>query len=384
MITVLSIFGTRPEAIKMAPVVRELAAQPCLFRSVVCVTGQHRQMLDQVLSLFGIVPDYDLDLMVPGQTLAGITAGVLTGLDPVLAEVEPDWVLVQGDTTTAMAASLAAFYRKIPVGHVEAGLRTEDKFQPFPEEINRRITGVVADLHFAPTEWAADNLRREEVPEERIVVTGNTVIDAIQEVAARPYDPAGTPLAELTRLEKRLILVTAHRRENFGRGISEICAALRTLATERDDVHLVYPVHLNPNVWEPVHAALGDVPNVTLLPPLDYQPLVWLLRHCYLVISDSGGIQEEAPGLGKPVLVLRETTERPEGLAAGTVLLVGANRERILAAARRLLTDPIAYDEMSRARNPYGDGHAAARIADTLAGPRVFSLPVQGYHLLRR
>jgi UDP-N-acetylglucosamine 2-epimerase (non-hydrolysing) len=372
LITVLSVFGTRPEAIKMAPVVRDLAKHPDTFRSVVCVTGQHREMLDQVLQLFEIEPDYDLAVMTPGQTLAGVTAAVLIGLDRVLDEVKPDWVLVQGDTTTAMAASLGAFYRRIPVGHVEAGLRTDDKWQPFPEEINRRITGVIADLHFAPTEWAANNLRREGVPEERIVVTGNTVIDAIQWAAEQPFDPAGTPLADLPIGEKRLILVTAHRRENFGQGISEFCAALRELAT-RDDVHIVYPVHLNPNVWEPVHAALGGVPNVTLLPPQEYRPMVWLLQQCHVVLTDSGGIQEEAPGLGKPVLVLRETTERPEGVEAGTVRLVGAHRKRIVEWVTQLLDEFIAYDRMARSVSPYGDGQAAKRLVEVLRGTPALS-----------
>ena len=358
----------------MAPVVRELAKHPNTFRSVVCVTGQHREMLDQVLSLFEIVPDYDLAVMTPGQTLAGVTAAVLTGLDPVLDEVRPDWVLVQGDTTTAMAASLGAFYRHISVGHVEAGLRTDDKWQPFPEEINRRITGVIADLHFAPTEWAAGNLRREGVPEERIVVTGNSVIDAIQWAAKLPFDHAGTPLADLPLDKKRLIVVTAHRRENFGQGIAEICAALRELAT-RDDVHIVYPVHLNPNVREPVHAALDGVPNITLIPPLEYRPMVWLLQRCHFVISDSGGIQEEAPGLGKPVLVLRETTERPEGVKAGTVLLVGACRERIVEWSTRLLDEPSAYERMAQSVNPYGDGRAARRIAHFLNVNGIDRLP---------
>jgi UDP-N-acetylglucosamine 2-epimerase (non-hydrolysing) len=350
----------------MAPVVRELAAYPAVFHPVVCVTGQHRQMLDQVLDLFEIVPDYDLAVMTPGQTLAGLTAAVLTGLDRVIGEVKPDWVLVQGDTTTAMAASLVAFYRRIPVGHIEAGLRTDDKWQPFPEEINRRITGVVADMHFAPTTWAADNLRREDVPEERILVTGNTVIDAIRTIAALPFDPAATPLADLPLDNKRLIVVTAHRRENFGRGITEICAALRDLATERDDIHIIYPVHLNPLVWEPVHAALTGVPNLTLLPPIEYRELVWLLQQCHFVISDSGGIQEEAVGLGKPVLVLRETTERPEGIAAGTVRLVGASQERIVEWATRLLDDSLAYESMAQAANPYGDGHAAEKVVKAL------------------
>lgn len=366
MITVLSVFGTRPEAIKMAPVVKALEAQPDRFQSVVCVTGQHREMLDQVLRLFEIAPRYDLNIMSPNQTLAEITSRVLAQLDPVLEEVQPDWVLVQGDTTTAMAGSMVAFYRRIKVGHVEAGLRTGDKNQPFPEEINRRITGVIADLHFAPTEWAADNLRREGIPEDHIAVTGNTVIDAIQDVAARPFQPKGGFPEHFPPVDKKLILVTAHRRENFGKGMDEICSALKTLATERDDVHIAYPVHLNPNIQAPVQLSLTNVPNITLLPPLDYQPLVWLMKQSYFVISDSGGIQEEAPGLGKPVLVLRETTERPEGVEAGTVKLVGANRNRILEEATHLLDHEHAFLQMARATNPYGDGSAADKIVGNL------------------
>lgn len=373
MLTVLSVFGTRPEAIKMAPVIRALAAQPETMRSIVCVTGQHREMLDQVLDLFGIVPDFDLDVMRPGQTPSAVAAAVLAGLDPILADVRPDWVLVQGDTTTAMAASLAAFHRRIAVGHIEAGLRTTDKWQPFPEEINRRVVSVIADLHFAPTTRAADNLRREGVPEDRIVVTGNTVIDAIQYVATLPFDPAGTPLADLPISRRRLILVTAHRRESFGQGIAEICAALHELATTRDDLHIVYPVHPNPSVCEPVRMALSGVCNITLLPPLAYRPFVWLLQHCYLVLTDSGGIQEEAPGLGKPVLVLRETTERPEGVEAGTVRLVGASRERIVEWTTWLLDDPGLYDDMARAVNPYGNGAASARIAFWLGSASDFA-----------
>lgn len=350
----------------MAPVIQELAKYPSQVRSVVCVTAQHRQMLDQVLELFQVVPDYDLDLMEEQQRLVQLTARVLTALGPVLAEVKPDWVLVQGDTTTVMAASLAAFYHRIKVGHVEAGLRTHDKYQPFPEEINRRIAGVIADLHFAPTEWAATNLRREGVPNERIIVTGNTVIDAIQQVAAMPFDPTGTPLADLPIGQKRIILVTAHRRENFGRGMEEICAGLRAIAERYADVHLVYPVHLNPNVQEPVYRMLGDVTNITLLPPLDYQPMVWLLKQSYFVITDSGGLQEEAPSLGKPVLVLREVTERPEAVEAGTVRVVGTDRERIVEEAVRLLEDSDAYHAMAQAINPYGDSHAAERIVGAL------------------
>jgi UDP-N-acetylglucosamine 2-epimerase (non-hydrolysing) len=367
MITVMTIFGTRPEAIKLAPVIKALEARPERFRSIVCVTGQHREMLDQVLRLFEIEPDFDLDVMTPNQTLAGVTASVLTRLDPVLESVAPDWVLVQGDTTTAMTASLAAFYRRIKVGHVEAGLRTGDKHQPFPEEINRRITSVVADLHFAPTKWAASNLRREGIPHDRIVVTGNTVIDAIQDIAARPFDPRGTFPEPLPWQGKRLILVTAHRRENFGQGILDICAALATLATTRDDIHMVYPVHPNPSVLGPVTDLLGNVPNITLLPPLDYQPMVWLMQQSYLVISDSGGIQEEAPGLGKPVLVLRETTERPEGVESGTVRLIGTAANAVITNASELLDCAEAYERMAYSINSYGDGMASVSIANALA-----------------
>lgn len=367
MIKVLSVFGTRPEAIKMAPVVRELARHPDVFESKVCVTAQHREMLDSVLKLFEITPDYDLDIMRPEQSLTDVTTAVLRGMEPVLAAEKPDWVLVQGDTNTAMAASLAAYYQQIKVGHVEAGLRTHDKYQPFPEEINRRVVGVIADLHFAPTEWAANNLRREGVPEERIVVTGNTVIDAIQHVAALPFDPVGTPLAGLPIEEKRIILVTAHRRENFGRGMEEICCGLRQVAEQFEDVHLAFPVHPNPHVQEPVHRWLDGMANVTLLPPLDYQPMVWLLKQCHFVITDSGGLQEEAPGLGKPVLVLRETTERPEGVEAGTVKLVGPDRQSIVEWAGQLLGNELAYRRMARATNPYGDGAADERIVRALA-----------------
>lgn len=362
MIKVMTVFGTRPEAIKMAPVIRALKARPDEFECIVTVTGQHREMLDQVLQLFDITPDHDLQVMTANQSLAGMTAKVLERLDPVLEAEKPDWVLVQGDTTTAMAGSLGAFYRQAKVGHIEAGLRTHDKHQPFPEEINRRITTVIADLHFAPTGWAADNLRREGHPEDRIVVTGNTVIDAIQTVAGMPFDPEGHFPDEIIRTDKRIILVTAHRRENFGQGILDICAALKTLATEREDIHIVYPVHLNPNIREPVYRELGDVPNITLLPPLDYQPLVWLMKRSYLIISDSGGIQEEAPGLGKPVLVLRETTERPEGVHAGTVKLVGTRPDSIVSSATGLLDATDAYEAMAQAANPYGDGSAAGRI----------------------
>jgi UDP-N-acetylglucosamine 2-epimerase (non-hydrolysing) len=362
---VLSIFGTRPEAVKMAPVIRRLAAEPRV-ESVVCVTAQHREMLDQVLDLFSIRPDFDLDLMRPDQPLAELTAALFTGLDPVLREARPDWVLIQGDTTSAMAASLLAYYHRARVGHVEAGLRTGDKWQPFPEEINRRVAGAIADLHFAPTEWARQNLLHEGVSPERVIVTGNPVIDALQDVAARPYDVTRGPLATIP-WERRVILVTAHRRENFGRPLENIFTALRTLAeTYPKDIHLVYPVHLNPNVRGPAHRLLGNLPNVSLIEPLDYLPMVHLMKRAYLVVTDSGGLQEEAPALGTPVLVLREVTERPEAIEAGTARLVGTDPARILSETRRLLDDPAARQAMAHAANPYGDGHAAERIVEAL------------------
>jgi UDP-N-acetylglucosamine 2-epimerase (non-hydrolysing) len=361
---VLSVFGTRPEAVKMAPVVQEFARTPGVV-SLVCVTAQHRQMLDQVLNLFKITPDVDLDLMQPNQSLAEVTAAVFTFLDPVLADIKPDWVLVQGDTTTVMATSLLAYYHRIRVGHVEAGLRTGDKWQPFPEEINRRVAGTVADLHFAPTEWSRQNLLRENVPDKEIIVTGNPVIDALQSVADMPDPPEVLELEGRLGLHenRRLVLITAHRRENFGEPFINICSAILRLANDYGErVQFIYPVHLNPNVQEPVYRLLGDVPNITLLPPLDYLPLVHLIKRATLVLTDSGGIQEEAPGLGVPVLVMREVTERPEGVEAGTVRLVGTDPERIYTQARRLLDDPAEHAEMARAVNPYGDGHAAPRI----------------------
>jgi UDP-N-acetylglucosamine 2-epimerase (non-hydrolysing) len=362
---VLSIFGTRPEAIKMAPVVRALQQQPDSFTSVVCVTAQHRQMLDQVLALFALQPAYDLDLMQRDQTLAQLTANVLTQLDLVLVKEQPDWVLVQGDTTTAMAAALAAFYRRIKVAHVEAGLRTGDKSQPFPEEINRIFADAVADLHFAPTEQARAHLLREGISAASVMVTGNTVIDALLDIAARPYDWHTGELAQVP-LDKRLILVTAHRRENFGAPLDNICLALLEIAARFPDVQLVYPVHLNPNVQRAVNAYLLGVPNIILLPPLEYLPLVQLLKRSTLVLTDSGGLQEEAPGLGKPVLVLREVTERPEGVTAGTVKLVGTDRAVIVSETVRLLTEPAEYARMAQAVNPYGDGQASARIVESL------------------
>ena len=364
---VLSVFGTRPEAVKMAPVVHELKRTHGV-ESFVCVTAQHREMLDQVLSLFDIVPDVDLDLMQPDQSLAEMSARIFTDLEPVLADLKPDWVLVQGDTTTVAISTLMAYYRRIRVGHVEAGLRTGDKWQPFPEEINRRVAGVTADLHFAPTEWARRNLLREGVQDSSISVTGNPVIDALQVVAKQPQPES---IAQLIRQLKigeegrRLILVTAHRRENFGQPLEEICAALVELAA-RGDVEIVYPVHLNPNVQEPVNRLLGKVKHVHLLPPQDYLPMVHLIKQSALVLTDSGGIQEEAPTFGIPVLVLRAVTERPEGVKAGVLKLVGTDRTHILRAANRLLDDQKAYEKMAKVANPFGDGQAASRIVKSL------------------
>lgn len=371
---VLSIFGTRPEAVKMAPVVHQLARTPGI-ESLVCVTAQHRQMLDQVMNLFDILPDVDLNLMQPNQSLADLTAAIFTHLDPVIKRLQPHWILAQGDTTTVMVTSLLAYYNRVRFGHVEAGLRTGDKWQPFPEEINRMVAGVTADLHFAPTDWSRQNLLKENIPAEKIVVTGNPVIDALRLVAQQAEPPEITALLQqigfspaLSRQKAcRLVLITAHRRENFGAPLENICAALKGLAeTYGDALRLVYPVHLNPNVQEPVYRLLGNVPNITLLPPQDYLPMVHLMKRAALVLTDSGGLQEEAPGLGVPVLVLREVTERPEGVAAGTVRLVGTEPARIVAEARRLLDDPQAHAEMARAVNPYGDGHAAERIAAAL------------------
>jgi UDP-N-acetylglucosamine 2-epimerase (non-hydrolysing) len=367
VIKVMTIVGTRPEAIKMAPVIRALQRCPDRVRARVCATGQHREMLDQVLDLFGIVPDIDLDLMQPGQTLSQVAARVLTALDPVLAAERPDWVLVQGDTTTVMAAAICAHHNRARVGHVEAGLRSHDRRNPFPEEMNRVLADHVSDLHFAPTVQARHNLLREGIDAAQVWVTGNPVIDALLWVAKQPWEarPGGPELAALGDDPRPLLLVTAHRRENHGAPLQGICTALRILA-RRGDVRIVYPVHLNPRVWEPVHEVLDDVSNVTLLPPVDYRALVWLLERCTLVLTDSGGIQEEAPALGKPVLVLRETTERPEGVEAGTARVVGTDADEIVAQVVRLLDDPDAYAAMACAANPYGDGRAAERIVDVL------------------
>ncbi len=372
---VLSVIGTRPEAVKMAPVVQRLAQTPGI-ESLVCVTAQHREMLDQVLNLFDIVPDVDLDLMQPNQSLAQITASIFTDLDPVLRRLKPDWVLAQGDTTTVMATALLAYYNQIKFGHVEAGLRTGDKFQPFPEEINRMVAGVAADLHFAPTEWSRQNLLKENIPAEKIIVTGNPVIDALQQVAEKPTPPEIEQLLGELGIgqlgdggigSRKLITVTAHRRENFGEPLENIFVALKTLAgIYGKTLHIVYPVHLNPNVKDVVYPRLSGIPNITLLSPLDYLPMVHLMKHSTLVLTDSGGLQEEAPGLGVPVLVMRAVTERPEGLAAGTVKLVGTETANIVAETRNLLDNLAEYDKMARATNPYGDGHAAERIVQAI------------------
>lgn len=367
---ILSVFGTRPEAIKMAPLVKAIEAEAGLT-SLVCVTGQHRAMLDQVLGLFQITPDYDLDVMVPNQTLNGLTARVLAALDPVLDEVRPDRVLVHGDTTTALAAALCAFNRGIPLGHVEAGLRTYDLTQPWPEEMNRQVADRLCGLLFAPTPAAADNLRGERLA-GTIHVTGNTVIDALF-LALAQIDSDADLKAELAGqfafldAGRRLLLVTGHRRENFGPGFIAICEALARLAA-RSDIEILYPVHLNPQVREPVHRLLGGRSNVHLIPPLDYLPFVYLMRRCHLVLTDSGGVQEEAPSLGKPVLVMREVTERPEAVAAGTVELVGTDADRIVGAVTALLDDADRYAQFARQNNPYGDGRACGRIISALLG----------------
>jgi len=364
---VLSVFGTRPEAVKMAPVVQQLKRTPGI-ESFVCVTAQHRQMLDQVLDLFKISPDVDLDLMRKDQSLSQLSAAIFSQLDPVLAEYKPDWVLVQGDTTTVAITALLSYYHRIKVGHVEAGLRTHDKWQPFPEEINRRVAGVATDLHFAPTEWARNNLLHEGIPDSQIALTGNPVIDALQVVAAQPMPESISSLLsklEIGKKGKKLILVTAHRRENFGDPINNICKALKQLAS-REDLEIVYPVHLNPNVQEPVYRLLDGVSHVSLLPPLDYLPLVHLMKQATLVLTDSGGIQEEAPAFGIPVLVLREVTERPEGVQAGSLKLAGTDVKEIVDEATLLLDNPTEYTRMAKAVNPYGDGHAAEKIVQAL------------------
>lgn len=372
---ILIVFGTRPEAIKMAPLVKAMQADSKAFDTQVCVTAQHRDMLDQVLNLFNITPEHDLNLMQPGQSLTELSSRVLTGIEQVLSAVKPDLVFVHGDTTTSSMTALAAFYQQIDVAHIEAGLRTHNLYAPWPEEANRQITGRLAKWHFAPTELARQNLRAENTPDAQICVTGNTVIDAlywvrnqIGEDTARDADlRAGIAESGFDfSPERRVILITAHRRENFGAGFENICKSLATLAENNLDCDLVYPVHLNPNVQKPVHKLLGDKPNIHLIAPLDYEPFVWLMLKSHIVLTDSGGIQEEAPGLGKPVVVMRETTERPEAAEAGTVKLVGTNSSLIAKQTQALLDDESAYAEMSRAHNPYGDGKACRRIIDFL------------------
>jgi UDP-N-acetylglucosamine 2-epimerase (non-hydrolysing) len=366
LITVATIFGTRPDALKMAPVVDELRRFPQHVRLRVIVTGQHREMLEQVLSLFEIQPDHDLQVMLERQSLAQIASRVLERLDPILAAERPDVVLVQGDTSTTCIGSLAAFYHKIPVGHVEAGLRTDNRYDPFPEEINRRLTAVLADFHFAPTPQAAANLAREGVPAERIHAVGNTVIDALLSVAERPYRFEEPALAAAVSRPGPLILVTAHRRENWGEPMHRIGRAVRRLAAAFPEAQVVFQLHKNPIVRDAVRAELADVERVTLVEPQEYLPWVNLMKRCALILTDSGGIQEEAPALGKPVLVMRETTERPEGVAAGTARLVGTEEGTIFEAAARLLREPTAYQAMAQAANPYGDGQAAGRIREIL------------------
>jgi UDP-N-acetylglucosamine 2-epimerase len=370
---ILVVIGTRPEAIKMAPVIRALQSIPDQADVLVCSTGQHRQMLDQVLSLFHIRPDFDLELMRENQTPSQVAAGVLNAIDPLLVQEQPDWMLVQGDTTTVMAATIAAFHRKVRVAHVEAGLRTYDRENPFPEEMNRVVADHVSALHFAPTQQARAQLLAEGIQAGSIFVTGNTVIDALHWAVEQPLtEIARQELAENDLLRyfqdagRRLILVTAHRRENQGEPIRQICHALCRLAQTRPDFHIVYPVHRNPNIWVPVHDLLGEIPGITLTPPLDYLTLIHLMKHSAIILTDSGGIQEEAPSLGVPVLVLRKTTERPEAVTAGAVRLVGVDTETILMEAGRLLDDPLAYKSMAQAINPYGDGLASQRIVEVL------------------
>ena len=381
MIKILSVFGTRPEAIKMAPLVKELEARSGDFQSVVCVTAQHRQMLDQVLDIFSIKPDYDLDIMRQGQDLYDVTSRVLLGMRDVLRKEVPDIVLVHGDTTTSMAVALASFYEKIPVGHIEAGLRTHNIYSPWPEEMNRQITGRIASLHFSPTPLSRQNLLNENVPAENITITGNTVIDALQMVVSKISgdESLKTDLAmrlrdsgyDVSRLSerRRLVLITGHRRENFGEGFLNICRAIRDLVSKYPDVDFVYPMHLNPNVRKPIAEVFGEktASNVFFIEPLEYLSFVFLMEKSSIVLTDSGGIQEEAPGLGKPVLVMRDTTERPEAVDAGTVKLVGTDYRKIVDGVSLLLDSKAEYDKMSHSVNPYGDGKASIRIINTLS-----------------
>lgn len=361
----LIIFGTRPEAIKMAPLVKEFQKHQN-FETKVCVTAQHREMLDQVLDFFDITPDYDLDLMKPNQNLYTLTADIITGLKPVLEDFKPDYVYVHGDTSTSSIAALAAFYSGAKVCHVEAGLRTHNKWSPFPEEMNRQLTGRIADYHFAPTTQSEKNLLAENINEKDILVTGNTVIDALLDSSERVKNinnPEINRLQTIVDDKKKLILVTGHRRENHGQGFINICEALKEIAVSNPDVQIIYPVHLNPNVQKPVYEILSGVGNIQLIDPLAYPAFVWLMNQSYLIITDSGGVQEEAPSLGKPVLVMRDTTERPEAVEAGTVILVGTDKNRIVSECDKLLNDKEQYKKMSGLHNPYGDGKACQRIA---------------------
>lgn len=362
---ILTIFGTRPEAIKMAPLVKAIENSGDLA-SKVCVTAQHREMLDQVLNIFNITPDYDLNIMKEGQTLSGITQRVLDGVEKVLLELKPDMVLVHGDTTTTFAASLASFYCKIPVGHVEAGLRTYDKYFPFPEEMNRKLTGCIADIHFSPTQNNFNNLIREGVNPDAIYITGNTAIDALKSTVSENYEFENTSLRRINFKDKRIITVTAHRRENLGQPLRNICYALKEIVLRYDDIEIVYPVHLNPQVKEPVNEILGEVPGVHLIDPLQVLDMHNLLSRSYLVLTDSGGLQEEAPSLGKPVLVLRNETERPEAVEAGTVKVIGTDKKIIVDETSRLLDDEPEYRRMAHSVNPYGDGHASERIVEAI------------------
>ena len=370
---VLIVFGTRPEAIKMAPLVLAFQEQSSEIESKVCVTAQHREMLDQVLDIFHIVPDYDLNIMKPGQDLYDVTSNILLGMKEVLAEYSPDVVLVHGDTTTTIATAMSAFYQKIPVAHVEAGLRTGDIYSPWPEEANRKLTSQITKYHFTPTETSKENLLKENVFEDDIYVTGNTVIDALHWVLNKieKNENLKSTLSDTIKSDfsafgndERLVLITGHRRENFGQGFLDMCSAIKTLAEEHPEVNFVYPVHLNPNVQKPVLELLSGINNVYLIAPLDYEPFVYLMSKTYLILTDSGGIQEEAPSLGKPVLVMRDTTERPDALEAGTVKLVGTNPDTIVNEVNRLLTDDLLYDSMSQAHNPYGDGKACQKIVN--------------------
>ncbi len=363
---ILIVFGTRPEAIKMAPLVKEFQKYPDVFETKVCVTAQHREMLDQVLDFFNITPDFDLDLMKPGQNLYGLTAEIITNLQPILEGFEPDYVFVHGDTTTTMAVSIASFYSGAKVCHVEAGLRTHNKLSPFPEEINRQITGRVCDFHFAPTTTSKANLLKENIKKDTILVTGNTVIDALLDSLERVNQEPSSLINDLSTTlgDKELILVTGHRRENHGPGFIRICEALKEIAKDNTDRLIVYPVHLNPKVQEPVKRILTDIDNVMLIDPLAYQDFIWMMNRAKIIITDSGGVQEEAPSLGKPVLVMRDTTERPEAVDVGTVILVGTDKDLIVTEALDLLNNTARFEKMSRLHNPYGDGKACERIVD--------------------